>query len=159
MANLQDDTAYKNVADSFSHKLWSSNLMKVCFKDGYYDFKNRCYKPYDDKTIPTTCIKTEFSKSKNEAVINEVYAKLFDPIFTKNNSFYKEQQLYFLNWIARGLAGNVEENTWSMGLGNRNGGKSAVYDACKNTFEDYVTSFNAGKLLITRVDDGDIAKN
>ena len=45
-----------------------------------------------------------------------------------------------------------------MGLGNRNSGKGVLYDLFKNTFQDYVGSFNAEELLITRVGDGDVAK-
>ena len=66
--------------------------------------------------------------------------------------------MYFLNWIARSVAGHVEEKCWYIGLGNRNSSKGVLYDALKNAFEDYVCSFNAEELLITRVGDGDIAK-
>ena len=60
--------------------------------------------------------------------------------------------------MARGLAGEVEEKTWALGIGNRNSGKGVLFDVFKNAFEDYVTSITAEELLINRVGDGDIAK-
>ena len=122
----------------FVNKLWSSNLYKLCFKDGYYDFKNKCFSQYDSITSTTISIKREFPKERNEDVIKEVYEKLFDPIF-----WDQEQQSYFLTYVSRALAGIIEEKTWAMGLGNRNSGKGALYDAFKNAFEDYAISFNA----------------
>ncbi len=153
LAKMKDDIMYESNKNVFSNKLWTSNLYKLCFKDGYYDFKARCFKKYDNETFTTIVIKREFPKTRNEDVIKEVYDKIFDPIF-----WDKEQQQYFLNYMARGLAGEVEEKTWALGIGNRNSGKGVLFDVFKNAFEDYVTSITAEELLINRVGDGDIAK-
>ena len=132
IAKMKDDLFYDSENNMFCNKLWNSNLYKLCFKDGYYDFKNKCFIKYDNETFTTIFIKRDFPKERNETVIKEVYDKVINAIFNE-----KEQQKYFLNYIARGLAGEVEEKTWAMGLGNRNCGKGVLFDMFKNSFEDY----------------------
>ena len=151
--NLVDDTATKSAKEVFATKLWKSNLLKLCFLDGYYDFKDSTFKPYDNDTYSTICIKRKFPRKRNEAVIKEIYEKVL------NKTFQNQEQLkYFLHWCARSIAGHVEDKSWSTAVGNRNSGKGVLYTMFKSTFEDYVSSFNAGELIIIRVGDGDVAK-
>jgi len=153
LPRMIDDTTFKSKDEVFSTKLWKSNLLKLCFLDGYYDFKDSTFKPYDDKTYSTICIKRKFPLKRDEDVIQEVYDKVLNKLFHS-----KEKLKYFLNWCARSLAGEVEDKSWSNCLGNRNSSKGVLYKLFKNTFEDYVDSFLAEELLIVRVNDGDSAK-
>ena len=146
LVHLNDDK-------EFVKQLWKSNLEKLCFKNGYYDFKERRFKEYDDETFSPIYIKKVFPE-RNEEKIKEVYDKILDPIF-----WDKDQQAYFLNWCARGLAGiPTKEKTWSCSIGLRNCGKGVLYELFKTTFEDYVLSFNPEEMICCRVGCGDIAK-
>lgn len=137
--------------NEFIKKLWYSNLYKLCFNNGYYDFKEGQFKEYDNDTYSTIYIKRDFPE-RNEEKIKEVYDKILDPIF-----WDKDQQKYFLNWCARGLAGVYTDKTFSIGLGERNCGKGVLYELFKS-FEDYVGSFNPEEMICCRVGCGDIAK-
>jgi len=153
MPKLKDDLGTKPKKEVFASKLWESNLLKLCWTDGYYDFKDSTFKPYDDQTYSTICIKKPYPKERNEEYIKEIYEKIL------NKSFQNQEKLkYFLNWCARALAGHVEDKTWAMGLGNRDCGKGVYYDLFKMTFEEYIGSFLAEELLIYRISEGDAAK-
>ena len=145
MAHINDDK-------SFVGKMWNSNLYKLCFKNGYYDFKGSVFKNYDDNTYSPICIDYDFPE-RNEEKIQEVYDKILDPIF-----WDKEQQKYFLNWCARGIAGCYTDKTFSVGLGMRNSGKGVICELFKNSFQEYVGFFNPEEMICCRVGSGDIAK-
>jgi len=148
-----DDITLKPTEEMFASKLWYSNLQKLCYSDGYYDFTDSTFKPYDENTFSTICIKKKFPLQRDEKVIQEIYDEVLNKTFQS-----KEQLNYFLNWTARCLAGHVEDKSWTMGLGNRNCGKGVLYTLFKSAFEDYVDAFNAEELLIFRVGNGDEAK-
>lgn len=146
MVNMPDDDG------EFVKKLWETNIGKLCFTNGYYCFKSKAFKPYDDETFSPIYIKREFPV-RNETKIKEVFDKVLKPIF------WNEEQLnYFLHWASRGLAGEYTEKTWAVGLGNRNSGKGVLTELFKNAFEEYVCDFKAEEMICNRVGNGDIAK-
>lgn len=148
MSKIKDD-------DKFEKKLWTSNIHKLCFLNGYWDFKSRSFKPYDDETYTVVYVnKNYIPKEKiNEKDTKFVREKILEPII-----FNKDRLKYILNWWARGLAGEYTEKTWAVGLGNRDSGKSAITDLFKNTFNSYINTFNGDELLCNRIGNGDIAK-
>ena len=96
----------------FIDKLWSSNIGKLCFKNGYYDFKNKCLKPYDNDVHTTIKINRDY-KPASTSIIKDVFDRILNPIFNNN----AEQMRCWLNYIARGLAGHVEDKNWGVGIG------------------------------------------
>ena len=67
MARLidSDDISSESYEDTFVNKVWSSNLFKMCFRDGYYDFKSKSFKTYDNETFTTTYIKRDFPAERD----------------------------------------------------------------------------------------------
>ena len=139
--------------DSFVDRLWNSNIGKLCFRNGYYEFNTKLFKPYDNKTITTICIDRDFPTDIKQADIDEVYNKVLNPIL-----WDESQRKYFLNWISRGLAGKYDEKTWAKGIGLRNSGKGVLVDSIKTAFGNYVNIFNSEEITCTRAGNGDIAK-
>lgn len=137
---------------TFKKKLWESNLLKLCFKDGYYCFTDKKFKPYDKDTISPIYIKKEFPK-KVQSDIDDVYAKILDPIFR-----YADVRDKFLNWSARSIAGHWDEKTWSIGTGLRNCGKNILQDLFRLSFEDYTATFNTEEIMVLQTGSGDISK-
>ena len=147
-ANLPED-------EKFLEKLWHSNLYKLCFLDGYYDFKTKEFFKYDDQTFTTVFINRKFSdlekiSQKDTDYLNK---KIIDPIL-----FNPEQQKYILNWLSRGLAGHFEEKTWACGLGNRNSGKSVIADLCCCSLGGYADDFTAEQLIVAKIGNTDVSK-
>lgn len=142
-----------NNDEDFVEKTWNSNINKLCFLNGYYDFSKKTFKSYDDETYTTVYVKSNYTETVDEEYKELLYSKVLNPIL-----YNKETQKRFLNWCARGLAGQYTEKTWAVGLGFRNSGKSVITDLFKESFNSYVGTFSAEELLCNRVGSGDIAK-
>lgn len=137
---------------NFIKDMWHTNIGKLCYKDCYYEFKDDKFKNYDGGFSSTLCIDRNKPKMKKK-YIQQVYDRVLNPIFKD-----KEQLKYFLNWCARGLAGEYTEKTWAVGTGDRNTGKGVIGELFKETFGDYVGFFRSEELICTKVGGGDIAK-
>ena len=132
----------------FIDKLWTSNLYKLCFKNGYYDFKRCELVPYeeDNETHTTIKINRDFNMKLNSKLVNEVYDKILYPIF--NND--KELMECWLNYIARGLAGHIEDKNWGVGIGERDCGKGVLVGMLENCFGEYCRSTNSENFLFKK---------
>ncbi len=138
--------------EDFIDKLWTSNLFKLCFKNGYYDFKKGKLEEYDTDTHTTIKINRDF-KEPTEDDVKAVYDKILNPIF--NND--KELMDCWLNYIARGLAGHVEDKNWGVGIGERDCGKGVLVRMLENCFGEYCRSTNSENFLFKN-NGGDSAK-
>jgi len=138
--------------EDFVDKLWSSNLFKLCFKNGYYDFKQGKLVDYDIDTHTAIKINRDYKEPKPE-IIEQVYDKIFNPIF--NND--KELMNCWLNYIARGLAGHIEDKNWGVGIGERDCGKGVLVGMLENSFGEYCRSTNSENFLF-KSNGGDSAK-
>ena len=128
--------------DDFVDNLWTSNLKKLCFKNGYYDFKKGELVDYDIDTHTTIKINRDFEKAEPE-LKKEVMDKIFNPIFNDN----EDQMKCWLNYIARGLAGCVEDKNWAVGIGERDCGKGVLVGLLENAFGEYCRSTNSENFL------------
>ncbi len=129
----------------FIDKLWTSNLYKLCFKNGFYDFKSKELKEYDRDTHTTIKINREYKPADPE-VIQQVYDKILNPIF--NND--KDLMNTWLNFTARGLAGHIEDKNWGVGFGERDCGKGVVVGMLENCFGEYCRSTNSENFLFKK---------
>lgn len=145
----------KEIID-FPNKLWESNLGKIFFKNGFYDFKLRKFMKYEENphVYSTVLINQDYDPSmRNENDINELYEKILNKMFVN-----VEHRTYFIEWLARGIAGEYQDKTWMVALGKRNSGKGVINDLLRNTFGKYVVNFNADELLVTQSTNSDLAK-
>ena len=129
----------------FIDKLWKSNLYKLCFKNGVYDFKLKKLVPYDTDTHTTIKICRDH-KPADPKIKKEVYDRVLNPIF--NND--KQLMNVWLNTTARGLAGHIEDKIWGVGLGERNSGKGVLVSMLENCFGDYCRSTNSENFLFKK---------
>ncbi len=128
--------------EDFIEKLWTSNLQKLCFKNGYYDFSEGKLKEYDIDTHTTIKINRDFNEAKPE-YIEQVYEKILNPIFNNN----KELMNCWLNYIARGVAGHVEDKNWGVGIGERDCGKGVLVGLLESCFQEYCRATNSENFL------------
>ncbi len=142
-----------NVDETFYNKLWTSNLNKVCYKNGYFDMIKQKFFKYDDDTYTPIKINRDYKPStkKNRDIVME---KIFNPIFDNN----KEMIEYFLKCISRAIAGHTEDKSWFLMLGNRNCGKGVMVMAFEYAFEKYIGTTNSNNFLYKNNNNGDEAK-
>ena len=128
--------------EDFIDKLWSSNLYKLCFKNGYYDFKSKTLKPYDNETHTTIKINRDYVPALPE-IIKQVYEKVLNPIFNNDTEIMN----VWINYITRGLAGHVEDKNWGVGIGERDCGKGVLAGLLEDCFGEYVRSTNSENFM------------
>ena len=128
--------------EDFVDKLWTSNLYKLCFKNGFYDFKKGKLEPYDINTHTTIKINRDYKETTPE-MIQAVYDRILDPIFNNNN----ELRDTWLNYIVRGVAGHIEDKNWGVGIGERDCGKGVLVGLLENCFTDYCRATNSENFL------------
>jgi len=142
-----------DIDDTFYNKLWTSNLYKLCFDNGYYDFKKKTFNDYDINTITPIKINRDYIKGE-EKYIKIIYDKILNPIFNNNDKLIK----YFLNIMARAMAGHTTDKNWIVGLGFRNCGKGVLVNLFENCFEEYIMTTNSNNFIVKN-NNGDEAKN
>jgi hypothetical protein len=139
--------------EDFISKMWNSNLKKLCFKNGYYDFNDKAFKNYDNDTFTLVYINLNYNENVDEKYTNILNDKILNKILFNN-----DMRQSFLNWCARGLSGEYTDKSWSVGLGFRNSGKSVITELFLETFNSYCGTFSGEELLCNRVGCGDVAK-
>lgn len=149
-ANLQDDK-------EFVKNIFYSNLHKLCFINGYYDFKLKKFIKWEDSNNKVmTLIYIDKEYNVDDKLIEErqwIQDKILDPILGTG-----VQQKYFLQWASRAISGAIEDKSFGIGLGNRNCGKSVLTELFRNSFEEYIRDFNGEDLLCKKGSSGDTAK-
>ena len=128
--------------EDFIDKLWTSNLQKLCFKNGYYDFKKGELVDYDIDTHTTIKINRNFNKGEPE-YIKQVYEKILNPIFNNDTDLMN----CWLNYIARGVAGHIEDKNWGVGMGERDCGKGVLVGLLESSFGEYCRATNSENFL------------
>lgn len=142
-----------DIDEEFYKKLWTSTKQKLCYNNGYYDFVNNKFKPYDDKTFTTIKINKDFEPAE-EKYKKLVYDKILNPIFDNNKELIEFQ----LKTWARAIAGHTEDKVWGLCLGNRNSGKGVLVNLFENCFEDYIYTTNSNNFILKPNNGGDEAK-
>tara|TARA_R110002153_G_scaffold40691_1_gene116379 strand:- start:4668 stop:6890 length:2223 start_codon:yes stop_codon:yes gene_type:complete len=143
-----------DVNENFYKILWNSNLQKLCYNNGYYDFKKRKFYEYSNKVYTTIKINKNYNCISNDDDIKLIYDKILNPIFDNNQELIK----YFLQIMSRGIAGHVEDKNWILGLGMRNSGKGLLVNLFENCFEKYIMTTNSNNFIYKK-SSGDEAKS
>lgn len=144
---------YPSQDEDFVDDLWTSNIGVLCYKNGYYDLKNGILKPYDNNVKTTIKINRDFETAKPECK-QVIWDKVLLPIF--NNDL--EMINCWLNYIARGLYGHIEDKNWAVGMGERNCGKGVLVSCLENTFKKYIVTTNSENFCYKDKTSGDSAK-
>ena len=131
---------------TLKHKLDNSTKHKLCFLNGYYDFLKKEFCEYNDDIATAVFVNRNYKEPKEEKM-NILKNKILYPILTD-----EKQRKWYLNWLSRGIAGLwKEDKTYVIGVGNRDSGKSAITDLCKNAFNTYARTFNGEQLACSKL--------
>ena len=130
-------------------KFHTTTKNRLCFKDGVLDFKERKFYLWKDVNFEYySCVMInrnygDYYQNPNRAVVNEIKDKIFDTLFSNDI----ERGIQFLS---RGITGNVRDKNFGMFTGSRNNGKGVFYDLMENGFGSYVGSFVLDNVLYQR---------
>ena len=161
-SNKQDSLAkmiMRNVKvdNKFPEKMYQSTLYKLCFQNGFYDFKAGQFFEYTNDNIPLTPFIIDRDYTTDVSRVEDIYIKLLQPIFNTTDRDDSEIK-YMLHKLARKIAGHaIEDKEWMVMLGSRNSGKSLLSALFTDTFEKYIAQTNSGN-FITKVTMGEESK-
>ena len=130
----------------FTQKIHEWSKGKLCYKNGYYDFKQGEFLSYDDDTMTTIRISLDYDDDVPEADIKELYERVLIPIFTDD----EEMLTFFLRVMARVMAGHVEDKQWIVMIGERNCGKGVLTTLFQSCFKEYVRTTDANNFIAKR---------
>ena len=142
--------------NKFLDDVWDNTLHKVCFKNGYYDFrKQKFVKEYKDLTTPIV-IERDLNLKSNTKVRSKIFKKVLFPIFDVkeiDDDNFKLME-YFLHKFARVISGHIEDKNWFKFEGLRDSGKGVFSDLLKNSFGKYI-QYTLASNFITKSGDED----
>ena len=137
----------------FMDKLFYTNLGKLCFKNGYWNFSDKKFCEYDDTIYTAVKINNDYTPSTEENR-QAVYDKILNPIFANNF----EMRDSWLNTTARALAGDIEDKNWVVCMGERDCGKGVLVGMLEKCFGNYCRATN-GENFVFKNTIGDSAKS
>jgi Primase C terminal 2 (PriCT-2)/Bifunctional DNA primase/polymerase, N-terminal/D5 N terminal like len=107
---------------------------RVAFKNGVLDFKEKIFYNWNEINFPyytTVIIKTDYVEIDD---FEELVSLVFEPLFGDKT------ELAIL-YIARAVAGCIEDKNFATYMGNRNSGKGILYELLL-VFGSYIMPFN-----------------
>ena len=153
------------VDDGFADRLWQRSLGYLAYKDGVYSFKERRLMSIEEAQQAQIFFTRDTGRPfpHNEELANtasvddvtsqELLRRVIKPFLPDPN-----QRTFFLNCIARALAGEILDKRWFVGLGARNCGKGIFCKLLKAAFGSFVRAMDTGNLLI-KASSKDVAKS
>ena len=146
--------------DNFTSLLWRNSLGYMAFKNGVWSFDERRLLSFEEalqkqiyftrdtgrpcpqltevtqETVPVTVTTTE-------AVRDQLITRVIEPFLPD-----EEQRVFFLNCLARALAGRIQDKRWFVGLGERNCGKGILCKLLEASFGPFVRAMQAENVLL-----------
>lgn len=162
MQNSLTELIMRNVItdNKFNKKMYDETLQKLCFQNGYYDFKLSKFIEYTDDNIPLTPFIIDRDYIVNKSAYEDIYKRILYPVFNiilddKNEIVQTESNLqniqelkYMLRKFSRMIAGHArDDKQWLILKGSRNSGKGLLTELFQNSFEKYVSSTNSDNFL------------
>jgi phage/plasmid-associated DNA primase len=140
---------YCEIEDNF----WNNNLDtskgKLLFKNGIYDFNTNTFTEGFNKDIVfKSRINRNFEETRNEEDIKYVHKSLFEDPFLDQER--KEMSIYLKIALARGISGDYLYKICYFIIGLKDSCKGVLYEALKNCFEGYISSFNGASLYYNK---------
>lgn len=131
-------------------KFHSTTRGRIAFEDGVLDFASKRF--YDWDELPFEYFTTKiiprrvgyWLSNPNMECVDAIRSKIFDSLFGSNI----QTALLFLS---RAIAGHIEDKNFATYLGSRDCGKGVIFELLKNSFGDYVSSFELGNMLYERM--------
>lgn len=149
------------VDDDFIENSYLDTLYKICFENGFYNFKEGVFYEYTKDNIPLTTKLNTRIYTNDKSRYNDIFEKILYPTFNikydengvinDDNNLQRLQYMKFiLHKLARMTAGHIESKEWMMLLGDRNSGKGIITLLFELGFTSYITSTNSSNFVATK---------
>lgn len=137
--------------NDWENRMFDSDVAKLLFKNGYYDFRKKEFVSEPDSKILFTCTAPrDFNPIRDEQIISEIRRICFDPLGEDTSST-------LLHELMRGVIGDTSRRTFVPGIGPTASGKTLIMVLCVSALGGCVGTFS-GDALLYRRDGGEIAR-
>lgn len=142
-------------------EIFDDSLYKLCFQNGYIDFKTLTFETDYTKCKTTNVVPYDLVFESNPVIRGQLLEKVFKPIFgvcdSDGDTDREELMNHFLYRLSRVMAGHIEDKRWFLLTGMRDCGKGVLCDLLKNTFEFYIRTTSASNFIFKK-SNGDCSK-
>jgi phage/plasmid-associated DNA primase len=135
----------------FHKKAYQTTLRKLAFNNGIYDFERNTLLQFSNKYIFFNKLQWDYEEKIDTNLVEEIKQKLFYDVFDKRRGEY------FMNLVSRSIAGEVNDKTFNIVVGDGNSGKGVNSTINENAFGNFCMTFNAKNMAINKTQ-GDNAK-
>tara|TARA_R110000744_G_scaffold33009_3_gene76937 strand:- start:4023 stop:6341 length:2319 start_codon:yes stop_codon:yes gene_type:complete len=141
--------------NKFLDDIWDNTIHKICFKNGYYDFRQQKFITDYDKLITPIVIEKDLDMKSNKKIREEIFKRVLHPIFDVKQIGDDNFKLmeYLLHKFARVVSGHIEDKNWFKFEGLRDSGKGVFSDLMKNSFGKYIQYTNASNFINKKGDE------
>ncbi len=140
---------YCEIDDNFWNDRIDSSKGKLLFTNGYYDFHNDTFtEGFNHNIVFKSKINRPYNPSPKAEDIAMVHKSLFeDPFLDEERDAMSK---YIKIAFARAIAGDYLYKVCYFIIGLKDSCKGVLYEAIKNCFEGYVSSFNGACLYYNK---------
>ncbi len=136
----------------FIERNGDSSQYKMLFRNGIYDFRSGDFtEGFDPAIVFFASIPRDFPRERDDALIENIRDCLFVKPFISDDDPSNDMGQFYLQYLARSIAGEYHHKKLLIGVGNRNTGKGVTTDAMTATFAGYVSTYDANNMLTNRV--------
>ena len=142
------------INDKFYDDMINNNKYYLPFNDGIYSFNDT--KLYKYEELPNIHFTYKIDRNYptfNQDSYDELMNRVIIPIYPD-----EEERQYNAHIKSRALAGCYEDKKWYGYSGSRNSGKGVETNQLKYSFGEYVKSFNANCLVVSKFGNEDQSK-
>jgi hypothetical protein len=137
--------------EDFHKKAYTTTLRKIAFNNGVYDFETRTLCEFSHRYIFLTKLRWDYEGNLDVELVKEIKQRIFYDVFDQGRGDY------FMNLVSRSIAGEVNDKTFNIVVGDGNSGKGVNSTINENAFGNYCMTFNAKNMTVNRIQ-GDNAK-
>lgn len=127
---------------TFSARAWESTLGKTVFRNGYWDWNQKCFVEGFDGVDSFIMINRDYCPKRNEELEKQIHDLLIDPIY--GNQLGE----VLMHWLARGAAGCPDDKQWGVQIGGRDAGKGTIQSLLQTTLGPYVAGGDIKNFMI-----------
>lgn len=157
---LTQDKILLHPVPSFYKQIHATTRGKLCFNDGVYDFAKRAFHAWSSRELQDTPVYSLVKIHRNFPTADSVSQAFKDECTNKifTASMGEENAKLWMQFLARAVAGCIQDKLWAVLMTNRDCSKGVLNDWLMSAFGAYAKQTESENFLVQRDRGADAAK-
>ena len=157
---LTQDKIMLHPVPSFYKQIHATTRGKLCFNDGVYDFAKRAFYAWSSRELQDKPVYSLVKIHRNFPTADSVPQVFKDECTNKIfiASMGEENAKLWMQFLARAVAGCIQDKLWAVLMTNRDCSKGVLNDWLMSAFGAYAKQTESENFLVQRDRNGDAAK-